>query len=60
MMKELLAVEQELQEIQEECNKREIEYQSELKAAIDNEEEANSRRKRKGYLYKYRQTTQRV
>ena len=41
MMKELLAVEQELQEIQEECNKREIEYQAELKAAIDNEEEAN-------------------
>ncbi len=31
-MKELLAIEQELQEIQEECNKRAIEYQ----AAIDN------------------------
>jgi len=60
MMKELLAVEQELQEIQEECNKRVLEYEAELKAAIDNEEEANSRRKRKGYPYKYRQTTQRV
>jgi len=30
-----------LKEIQEGCNKRAIEYQAELKAAIDNEEEAN-------------------
>ena len=41
MMKELLALEQELQEIQEDGNKRVAEYQAEVKAAIDNEEEAN-------------------
>ena len=41
MMKALLAIEQEMKEIQEGCNKRAIEYQAELKAAIDNEEEAN-------------------
>ena len=56
MMKALIAIEKEMKEIQEGCNKRAKEYQ----AAIDNEEEANSRRKRKGYPYKYRQTTQRV
>lgn len=41
MMKELLALEQELKEIQEEGNKRVIEYQAEINAAIENEEEAN-------------------
>lgn len=40
-MKELLALEQELKEIQEEGNKRVIEYQAEINAAIENEEEAN-------------------
>ena len=41
MMKELLALEQELKEIQEEGNKRIAEYQAEINAAIENEEEAN-------------------
>lgn len=41
MTKELLALEQELKEIQEEGNKRVIEYQTEINAAIENEEEAN-------------------
>ena len=41
MMKELLALEKELKEIQEEGNKRVIEYQAEINAAIENEEEAN-------------------
>ena len=41
MMKELLAIEQELKEIQEEGNKRIREYQAEINAAIENEEEAN-------------------
>ena len=40
-MKELLALEQELKEIQEEGNKRIREYQAEINAAIENEEEAN-------------------
>lgn len=40
-MKELLALEKELKEIQEEGNKRVIEYQAEINAAIENEEEAN-------------------
>jgi len=40
-MKELLAIEQELKEIQEEGNKRIREYQAEINAAIENEEEAN-------------------
>jgi hypothetical protein len=41
MMKELLVLEKELQEIQEEGNKRIAEYQEEIKTAIDNEEQAN-------------------
>lgn len=41
MMKELLALEQELKEIQEEGDKRIREYQAEINAAIENEEEAN-------------------
>ena len=41
MMKELLALEKELKEIQEEGNKRVIEYQAEINAAIENVEEAN-------------------
>ena len=41
MMKELLALEKELKEIQEEGNKRIAEYQEEIKTAIDNEEAAN-------------------
>ena len=41
MMKELLAIEKELKGIQEEGNKRVIEYQAEINAAIENEEEAN-------------------
>lgn len=41
MMKELLAIEEELKAIQEEGNKRIREYQAEINAAIENEEEAN-------------------
>lgn len=41
MMKELLALEKELQEIQEEGSKRVLEHQAEINAAIENEEEAN-------------------
>ena len=41
MMKELIALERELKEIQEEGNKRVLEYQAEINAAIENEEEAN-------------------
>lgn len=41
MMKELLALEKELKEIQEEGNKRISEYQAEINTAIENEEEAN-------------------
>lgn len=40
-MKELLALEQELKEIQEKGKQRIAEYQAEIKTAIDNEEEAN-------------------
>lgn len=40
-MKELLALEQELKEIQEAGKQRVLEYQTEIKAAIDNEKEAN-------------------
>ena len=40
-MKELLAIEKELKGIQEEGNKRVIEYQAEINAAIENVEEAN-------------------
>lgn len=40
-MKELLAIEQELKEILEEGSKRVTEYQAEINAAIENEEEAN-------------------
>ena len=40
-MKELLVLEKELQEIQEEGNKRIAEYQEDIKTAIDNEEQAN-------------------
>ena len=40
-MKELLTLEKELKEIQEEGNKRIAEYQAEINAAIENEEEAN-------------------
>lgn len=41
MMKELLAIEKELKEIREAGEKKVSEYQEEIKAAIDNEEEAN-------------------
>ena len=41
MMKELLAIEQELKEIQEEGNKRIREYQAEINVAMENEEAAN-------------------
>lgn len=41
MMKELLALEEELKEIQEAGNKKILEYQVEIETAIDNEEEAN-------------------
>ena len=41
MMKELLALERELKEIREEGNKKIAEYQAEINAAIENEEEAN-------------------
>ncbi|MDU5081993.1 hypothetical protein [uncultured Tissierella sp.] len=40
-MKELLAIERELQEIQEEGDKRVSEYQAEINTAIENEKKAN-------------------
>ena len=41
-MKTLLALEKKIKEIKEEGNKRVSEYQAEINAAIENEEEANS------------------